>query len=111
MSLEVHKEGEEVKARLFGALGVQMVADLHRTFAEVCAPDSAVELDAGGVERLDTSIAQLFTYWALRVRRFEVVQASEAWEDAVRTLGLPLLLPRESASRRDDGNENNPVGR
>jgi ABC-type transporter Mla MlaB component len=110
MSLELQKDGERIKARLFGALGVQLVGELYRMLTATLTADSVLELDASAVERLDTSIAQLFCYFAAKVQRLEVVRASAEWDAAVRVLGLQLLLSRESALRRNHGNENHPDG-
>ncbi len=112
MNLELHREGECVKVALFGAIGVAQASELYQRLMEALPQeDVALEIDASQVERLDTSILQVFAFFASRTRRVEVREASLAWEDTARTLGLHFLLRRDSASGKCHGNENDSVGR
>lgn len=88
MSADVEARGAAVEVTVAGDLTVDDVRALHADLLARVGPATAVTVRASGVTRLDAAAAQLFVALAAHAGSLDVADASPAWGEAFRLLGL-----------------------
>lgn len=90
------RSGSSVRAVLSEELRTVDADALYRHLLAEIDADTSLAVDAAGVTRLDTSVAQIFVAVAARVRDVRLEAVSAEWAEAWRVLGLraiPCVAP------------------
>lgn len=77
-------------------LNITCVGDLKTSLAQALSDDSAVELNAGGIERVDTAALQLLTAFVQQMntnnKEVSWLKPSDNFLKSVELLGLKAML-------------------
>ncbi len=93
MTMTLARSGATLHVALSDELCIADADAIHQAlFAELDA-DVSLRVDAAGVTRLDTGVAQVLVAASRRVKEIRVEAVSAEWVEAWRVLGLSLVPP------------------